>query len=215
VSVEELRGLDVIFLCVAISAMEEVVGQLAQRLSPGTLVMDTCSVKAYPVRLMERGLPAGISVIGTHPMFGPDSARHGIAGLPMILCPARNTEKELAGWNDFFASLGLSVSIMDAAAHDREAAYTQGVAHYIGRVLKDFGVRESPIATTGFRRLLEVVEQTCNDPWQLFLDLQRCNPYTAEMRLKLKKSLDSVMAAIDASLDMPPDGGYDERRRGG
>ncbi len=28
-----------------------------------------------------------------------------------------------------------------------------------------------------------VVEQTCNDPLQLFADLQRYNPYTKQMRM--------------------------------
>ncbi len=60
--------------------------------------------------------------------------------------------------------------------HDREAAFTQGVAHYIGRVLSDLGIQRSPIGTVGYNKLLEIVEQTCNDPWQLFLDLQRYNP---------------------------------------
>ncbi|HTP60380.1 MAG TPA: hypothetical protein VMM82_15770, partial [Spirochaetia bacterium] len=69
------------------------------------------------------------------------------------------------------------------------------------RVLSDFGVHRSSIGTVGFNKLLEIVEQTCNDPWQLFLDLQRYNPHTREMRSRLSRSLHSVMRAIDESLD--------------
>jgi prephenate dehydrogenase len=194
---EELFKLETVFLCVAISAMEEVLSGMAGMLGGGTLVLDTCSVKSYPMDLMKRILPERVSILGTHPMFGPDSARGGVKDLPMILCPGRIMDADLNSWKSFFSSLGLSVSVMEASAHDREAAYTQGVAHYIGRVLKDLGIRESRIATVGHKKLLEIVEQTCNDPWQLFLDLQRFNPYTREMRTKLKKSLDSVMAAIE------------------
>jgi prephenate dehydrogenase len=197
VSGDELFTLPVIFLCVAISAMEEVLTGMAGKLSAGALVLDTCSVKTYPMDLMKRILPGSVSILGTHPMFGPDSARDGVKGLPMILCPGRITDEDLTKWKVFFSSVGLSVTVLEAAAHDREAAFTQGVAHYIGRVLKDLGVRESDIATVGFRKLLEIVEQTCNDPWQLFLDLQRYNPYTREMRTRLKKSLDAIMAAIE------------------
>jgi prephenate dehydrogenase len=200
----ELASLPVVFLCVAISAMEDVLTRISGLLSPGTLVIDTCSVKVHPVRLMEKILPPSVNVLGCHPMFGPDSGRGGIEGLPIILCPSRTPAASLERWRQVFGSLGLSVSVMDAGAHDREAAFTQGVTHYIGRVLKDLGIRDSPIATVGYRRLREIVEQTCNDPWQLFLDLQRFNPHTREMRLALKASLDSVMAAIDASLDIPP-----------
>jgi prephenate dehydrogenase len=130
-------------------------------------------------------------------MFGPDSARGGVKGLPMILCPSRVAARELEKWRELFDGMGLAVSVMTPDEHDREAAFTQGVAHYIGRVLKDFGVGASPIATVGYRKLLEIVEQTCNDPWQLFLDLQRYNPHTREMRGRLERSLKSVMGAID------------------
>jgi prephenate dehydrogenase len=195
---EEVLSQPVIFLCVAISAVEEVLQRARGRLSRDVLVMDTCSVKSYPVGLMEKLLPASASIMGTHPMFGPDSARGGVKGLPMILCPSRITARELERWRELFSGLGLAVSVMTPDEHDREAAFTQGVAHYIGRVLSDLGIRASPIGTMGFNKLLEIVEQTCNDPWQLFLDLQRYNPHTREMRARLEKSLQSVLAAIDS-----------------
>ena len=102
----------------------------------------------------------------------------------MILCPARVADRDAERWREFFSSLGLAVSVMTPDEHDREAAFTQGVAHYIGRVLSDLGVQRSAIGTVGYNKLLEIVEQTCNDPWQLFLDLQRYNPYTREMRVE-------------------------------
>jgi prephenate dehydrogenase len=210
---DEVLAQPVVILCVAISAMEEVIQRSRGRLAREVLVMDTCSVKTHPVGLMERLLPATASILGTHPMFGPDSASGnagksasggagksasgGAAGLPMILCPARIASRELEKWREFFSSLGLAVSVMTPDEHDREAAFTQGVAHYIGRVLSDLGVRHSRIGTVGYNKLLEIVEQTCNDPYQLFLDLQRYNPHTREMRARLEKSLQDVMAAID------------------
>lgn len=194
---DELLSQPVIILCVAISAVEEVLLRMRGRLSPGVVVMDTCSVKTYPVELMRRLLPESASILGTHPMFGPDSARGGVAGLPMILCPARVSAKEMERWREFFSGLGLAVTVMTPDDHDREAAFTQGIAHYVGRVLADLGVKRSPIGTVGYNKLLEIVQQTCNDPWQLFLDLQRYNPHTREMRERLEKSLRAVMAAID------------------
>jgi prephenate dehydrogenase len=194
---DEVLAQPVIVLCVAISAVEDVLVRISKRLPREVLVMDTCSVKCHPVRLMERLLPATASILGTHPMFGPDSARSGAANLPMILCPVRIIARELERWRAFFASMGLSVSVMTPDEHDREAAFTQGVAHYIGRVLSDLGIQHSRIGTVGYNKLLEIVEQTCNDPMQLFLDLQRFNPHTREMRSRLEKSLQAVMSAID------------------
>jgi hypothetical protein len=43
---------------------------------------------------------------------------------------------------------------------------------------------------------MSVVEQTCNDPIQLFYDLQRYNPYARDMRMELKGALDTVMDVL-------------------
>jgi prephenate dehydrogenase len=142
-----------------------------------------------------------VEIIASHPMFGPDSARNGLAGLPMILSPVRAADSKVEWWSRFFGSLGLRVVRMSPEEHDREAAFTQGVTHYVGRVLADLGLARSPIGTVGYNKLLEIIEQTCNDPWQLFLDLQRYNPFTAAMRARLHDSLDRILNTLEGSLD--------------
>ena len=133
-------------------------------------------------------------------MFGPDSARQGIAGQPMILCPVRISGALLREWQTRFAAIGLRVVMMTAEQHDREAAFTQGITHYLGRVLAEMGLGESSISTVGYRMLREIMEQICNDSLQLFLDLQRYNPFTAEMRERLEHAL----SAVRSQLDTPP-----------
>jgi prephenate dehydrogenase len=187
----------VIILCVAISGLREVLQRLAPRLKAGTLVMDTCSVKSMPVDWMEELLPPAIKVLATHPMFGPDSALGGIGGLPMILYPVRLCSEELAEWQAFFEGVGLSVQIMEPELHDRQAAFTQGLTHYLGRVLAQLDLEPSRIASLGYRKLLEIIEQTCNDSWQLFYDLQQYNPYTRDMRERLAVSLSEVKRRLD------------------
>ena len=193
----EVARADALFLCVAISAMPEVCARLQPLLGASTLVMDTCSVKVLPARVMEEAFPAPRSVIATHPMFGPDSARQGLAGLPIVLCPVRSGEDELRSWTATFERLGLAVIVMSPEEHDRRAAYSQGITHLLGRVLADMQLGPSPISTLGYRRLLEIIEQTCNDSWQLFVDLQRLNPYTAEMRSRLRESIEKVMRRLE------------------
>ena len=84
----------------------------------------------------------------------------------------------------------------------RMAANSQGVTHYMGRVLGEMDLRPTPIDTQGFKILLSVIEQTCNDPWQLFVDLQRYNPFTAAMRARLHDSLARIMGTLEeGSLD--------------
>ena len=163
--------------------------------------MDTCSVKVYPTRMMLDGAPPETPVVGTHPMFGPDSAADGLSGLPLVFCPVRCPAELAARWRVFFESAGLHVLEMSPDEHDREAAFTQGITHFIGRVLAGMNLKPSEMATVGYRKVLEVVEQTCNDPYTLFEDLQRLNPHTSEMRVQLRSSFERVMGALDGRLD--------------
>ena len=201
VSERQVLRCPVLILCVAISALEEVVARIAPHLRPHTLVMDTCSIKGFAAQAMERRLSPPVQILATHPMFGPDSARNGVAGQPIILCPVRISSALLQEWQIRFAAMGLRVMMMTADQHDREAAITQGITHYLGRVLAEMGLSESTISTVGYRKLREIVEQTCNDSLQLFLDLQRYNPFTAEMRERLERALSTVRAQLDTPSD--------------
>ena len=71
------------------------------------------------------------------------------------------------------------------------------MTHYLGRVLAELELEPSRIASLGYLKLLEIIEQTCNDSWQLFYDLQQYNPYTREMRDRLAASLDEVKRRLD------------------
>ena len=97
---------------------------------------------------------------------------------------------------DYFTSIGLQVLEMTPRHHDREAAYSQGVTHFVGRTLHELGMCPTPIATQGYRSLMTIVEQTCNDPITLFYDLQRFNPYAKEMRLSLQVAIEKVLNTL-------------------
>jgi prephenate dehydrogenase len=198
VSEDEVLRSDVVVLCVAISSMESVLQRISGRLRPGSLVMDTCSVKVHPSAAMVRLLPENVKVLATHPMFGPDSGRNGLEGLPLVFCPMRIDEAQSDFWRDQFTSMGLKVVRMTPEEHDREAAYSQGITHFIGRVLGELRLNQSDIGTAGYRDLLDIVRQTCNDPWELFVDLQKYNPYTAFMRRDLHLAINTMLERFDS-----------------
>ncbi len=194
---EELLSCDTIILCNSISSMPEVLRRIAPGVKPGSLVMDTCSVKSFPVEQMTELLPETVSIMGTHPMFGPDSASDSLKGRPIILCPVRIPAEAVLLWRKCFSDMGLEVHEMTPDEHDREAAETQGITHFIGRVLDDLALQPSSIGTLGYTRLLQIRGQTCNDPLQLYLDLQRYNPYTGEIRNRLKEAIEKEMRRLD------------------
>ncbi|MFX9058099.1 prephenate dehydrogenase/arogenate dehydrogenase family protein, partial [Acinetobacter baumannii] len=92
----------------------------APHLRPGALVVDVCSIKTRPLEILERALPPGVDLLGTHPLFGPESGRAGLAGLRIALCPVRGRRAGQA--RRFLRRLGLAVTVTTAAEHDRQMA---------------------------------------------------------------------------------------------
>ncbi|MGE4454038.1 MAG: prephenate dehydrogenase/arogenate dehydrogenase family protein [Sphaerochaeta sp.] len=195
-SEDEVLSCSVLFYCVSISAFKDVLERTAGRIGKDTVVMDTCSVKLYPAKLMQSLLPPSVQSIATHPMFGPDSGKHGVTGLPLVICSVNCKQESLSWWVQEFSSWGLDVMQMSCDQHDREAAWSQGITHFVGRTLSELSLGDTKLATKGYRTLMSVVEQTCNDPMQLFYDLQRYNPYARQMRMGLKGALDTVMEVL-------------------
>ncbi len=194
---DEVLSSDLLFFTVSISAFEGVLEKVGNRIGENTIVMDTCSVKIYPAEWMKKHIPASRFMIATHPMFGPDSGSHGLSGLPVVMCPISPKSDERYGIvKKLFESMKLDVLEMSAEEHDEEAAYSQGVTHFVGRTLSAMGMKPTPIATQGYKSLMTIVEQTCNDPMQLFYDLQRYNPYAKEMRLSLQVAIEKVLNAL-------------------
>src|SRR5580704_6094199 len=186
----------VIFYCVPISAFETTLREHAlyfANLEGTRTLIDTLSVKIHPRDVFERHLPETYDALLTHPMFGPDSvAVSGLAGQIIVLDPFRMDDATFAAWKAYFESKGLSVVVMAADHHDRLAAESQGVTHFVGRTLERFGFEPTPIDTLGTRKLHEITAQVTNDTEQLFVDLQTRNPYTSAMRVRLSHAQDTV-----------------------
>lgn len=189
---EDLFNCDAMFFCVAISSFEEVLKQSKPLLKAETLYFDTCSVKVFPVKWMNEQLPEGARIIATHPMFGPDSYFESELPLSMVMSNINTENDTFNRWVDYFNTKKMHVEIMSPDEHDRKVAYSQGITHYVGRVLADLKLSKSNIDTLGYQKLFEITEQTCNDSWQLFMDLQQNNPYTAQMRKDLHISIEKI-----------------------
>jgi len=157
------------------------------------LIADVLSVKVHAKKVFSRHLPVDCEALLTHPMFGPDSvAARGLADQAIVLDKFECKDETYKFWKDYFESKKLRVIEMTAEEHDRVASESQGLTHFIGRVLAEFGFRYTPIDTLGAKMLHQIHEQVNNDSWQLFEDLQTLNPFTIEMRVRLSDAQSRV-----------------------
>lgn len=190
---KEIYSATTIFYCVPISAFESVLTAHLGYMKDSHTLIDVCSVKLHPGGVMERLLgPKKTQAMLTHPMFGPDSSKDGFKGLPFMIDKFRADTQTYEFWVDFLKRKGLKVAEMSADEHDRKAANSQGLTHFIGRLLEEYGFTPSDIDSVGATKLKEIMDQVCNDTWELYLDLERYNPYTKEMVLKLDRAFEKL-----------------------
>ena len=198
VSLLEVVKCEILFIAVPIRNFEEVIKSLREYKLQNTTIVDVCLVKIYPVEVMKKYLPDNLGIIATHPMFGPDS--YGpYRELKMVMHSVRDVHNQYDKLKLIFESKSISVVDMTPENHDRDAAMSQGITHFIGRALRQSGISSTSINTLGFNELLGVVEQTCNDSWDLFKDLQNYNPYTVKMIEKLEEGIKIVRNQIGVS----------------
>lgn len=185
-----------VILAVPISALRETLEAAAPLLSPDALVIDVCSVKTYPVRLMKELLPERVSLLATHPMFGPDSAAHALAGRKIVLCAERIADFAYQKIKSYLVSKGLVVIETTPELHDRQIAVSLALTHFIGRCLAEFGARPMDVDTEGYQRLLHVLGVVENDTWQLFKDMHTYNPYAGESRSAFMNAVERIQQRL-------------------
>ena len=196
---EQVAGSDLLFLSVPISELETCCRRLGPLLSASTLVADVCSVKVHPAKVMRDTLKPDQPLLGTHPLFGPDSvARLGLSGRKIVLCPLRASSEQTRVLRAIFERLELQIIEATPDEHDQQMAHSQALVHLLGRALTKLSLDAQEISTPDYESLLNIRSFVNNDTWQLFFDMQRYNPYAQQMRRTLRASLDDLEARIQS-----------------
>ena len=126
-------------------------------------------------------LPESVEIIGTHPLFGPQSGRESIKGLRIALCPVRTSHTEKI--KHFLANeLKLKVFEKSPEEHDLEMAHVQALTHFVARALDELHVGDSELATVSYEELMKAARLVSEDSWELFQTIQQGNPFADTKR---------------------------------
>jgi prephenate dehydrogenase len=195
VDLPEAARCSVVILATPVAGFAEAVDAVRPHLPHDTVVVDVGSVKTLPVEIMLKGLPPHVAILATHPLFGPQSARGGIRGLKIAVCPVRGRHGlRVAAF--LRAVLGLDVILTTPEAHDREAAAVQGLTHLIAKVLVEMEPLPTRMTTRSFELLMEAVGLVRHDAPGVFQAIEELNPYAAGVRQRFC----ALAAQLDASL---------------
>lgn len=204
-----VKNADRVLICVSISAFEEVVQKISSSIREGQVIMDICSIKDFPVRVMHKHIKRGL-VLGTHPVFGPGSK--GVKNKAFILTPTNAEEREFAeSFRKWLETKKARVFVMSPKKHDELMSVVLGFPHFLGLVACD-ALLEQPdysetknVAGTTYRLLFTLAEATALESPDLFTGLhlnlpqlrkiERLFMEKAEEWLKLIRQKDSAVIA--------------------
>ena len=192
VSLKAASQCPIIIPCVPISTFESVIKKITPLLKPNSLVIDVCTVKTHPVKVMKKHLPKNINILATHPMWGPESAEYSLKGLTTVLCPVRLPKSQLTIIKKGLEKLGQKIVIMLPQKHDQLLAKSQAIAHLFGLINTKLDLKPTKIDTLAVKHLLTSHYLVKKDTWQLFNDMFKFNPYSQKMLKKLKSTLLSI-----------------------
>ncbi|CAA2104265.1 hypothetical protein MBUL_02620 [Methylobacterium bullatum] len=193
----EAAACPIVVLATPVSKLAEVVSGIGSHLRPGALVLDVGSVKMVAARIMAEGLPDHVEIVATHPLFDPQSARSGVKGLKIAVCPIRGRGGRRAA--AFLRKhLGLDVILTDPEAHDRAAASVQGLTHLIAKVFVEMEPLPTRMTTKSFDLLMQAVGMVRHDAPEVFDAIERANPYAEDVRRRFFAHASRLEAELSA-----------------
>lgn len=176
---------DIIFFAVPIASLKKSLEQYKKYATKQTTILvDVCSVKIHPLKVFQEVLPDRLDYyVGTHPLFGPQSAPVSCAGQRVVICNETSQGSVSVKVRDLLVdSLGLVPIHSTAENHDFEMARTQVLNHFVGRVAKSMLLARTPMATATHDKFMDIVDIISGNDYGLFYDMNVYNPYAETMR---------------------------------
>jgi prephenate dehydrogenase len=190
-----------VIYAVPIRSLEQALLETRPLLSAEAVVMDVCSVKIVPCEILERVLP-GRAIVGTHPLFGPQSAPDRCAGQRVAVCrlPAGAGQRgssapgevAAAAAEQLFSRLGLTIVRCTPAEHDTQVARSQFLTHFIGRGAVRAGIGRVALSTKSHDDLMDIVDVVTHDSEELFEDMAALNPMVPAVRAAFLDALHAI-----------------------
>ena len=185
--------IDVVVVATSILSFEKVLQSLPPALLRGKLVVDVLSVKSYAKQTLLAHTPQEADIVCLHPMFGPESGKNSWHGLPLVFEQVRVADfHRAARFLALFEDEGCRMVKMSCEQHDALAAGSQFVTHLTGRMLAKLNPQASSIDTNGFKSLLNLVDNTCSDSFDLFYALYAHNPNSSEQLEQFSEAFEQV-----------------------
>ena len=188
---------DVVLLATPPSVTSDVLRSLRGRTS--ATILEISSIKAPVIDALRDLEASGADVESIHPMWGPRTEI--LAGRNLAIC--RIGERGGAGAaRKLFADTAANIVEVGLDEHDRAMALVLGLPHALnlvfGHALASQGGARAADGLGGptFQKQVGVSTEVANENKDLYFEIQKLNPHTAETLAVLRRSLDELEASL-------------------
>jgi prephenate dehydrogenase len=191
----------IILISVPIEIFSEVVKEISSFVKEDHWIIDICSLKRGPVKIMKKFLKKG-EILATHPLFGP--YEEDLRGKTIAFYPVRG--KEIVRWfKNLIVSEGLNLVKISPQRHDEIMALVQVINHFwliiLAKTIKDSGFNLKDVvylSTPNFLRQLHILKRLAKQDPQLYAKIQLENPLGKKFRNLLCKNCKNLAKAFNS-----------------
>jgi len=191
---------NVVIVSVPIESTVEVCGDVLQRMSNNTLLVDVSSVKTGIVSKITELVPPKIEYLSLHPLFGPSVRR--LEGLNIVAIPVKRgrlSDRMIGSLRD----MGFTIETSSVEEHDKIMATLQVVHHYAHLVMA-VELAKAARASSNFKRFLTRSLQrtlsqirSVNEIRETIFSIQKHNPHGFQARMDYALAAQSLTSMDD------------------
>lgn len=186
--------IDILILSMSICSFEEILNKIPLNKLKGKLIVDVLSVKEYPKNILLKLMPEDTDILCTHPMFGPESGKYSWKDLNFCYEKVRILNNERCNhFLNIFKKEQCNLIEMSCEEHDKYAAKSQFITHFITRMLSLLNLKSTKIDTIGFKTLLELINITISNSDDLFNALFKYNSKTIIEIENIKNAMNNLI----------------------
>ncbi len=191
----------IVLISVPMEIFPKVIEEIAPFVEEHHWIIDICSLKREPVRVMKKFLKQG-EILATHPLFGPYET--DLRGKTIAFYPVRG--KNVVNWfKKVMLDEGLNLVEISPKKHDEIMALVQVVNHFwlilLAKVIKDskFSLKDVVyLATPSFLRQLHILKRLAKQNTNLYAKIQLENPLGKNFRTLLCKNCRILAKAFNS-----------------
>lgn len=190
---EEAASKEIVIVAVPIRNFEKVIKNISTLVKPDALICDVCSVKEKPIKWMKKYLPRDVSILATHPLFGPDSFLKNSGENSIIIYPVRINRNFYKIIKKELKKFGFNIHEMNPIEHDKLMAQTQLLLHLIARIMNPVGKNKENLTTKNYRKIMEIFSVIYKDSHELFSDMVVYNRFARSVLDEFVKKYEYII----------------------